>query len=107
MIVTGFFRRITKDGEPVDRANARFESTGRTYEDGKVIWRKIAKDGTRTNIFAEQFNPRMPWIKGKWFIKVDGGVILRQYPELKAESENAKKMTHEEYCKFLSDNYYI
>lgn len=103
MRLTGFFQKI-KNGEIKTYKNVTFESTGIKdcmYENGKVIWRKINKDGTPSNVFAEQFQPNVPWAYGKWFIKVDSGSILEKHPELKVETETSKNMTDAEYIQFL------
>lgn len=106
MIVNGFYeKRDAETGEIKRYRNCRFESTGIKFEDGHVIWRKIKKDGTPLNVFAIQFIPNVPWAIGKWFVMVDGGEILRQYPQLKVDTEKSISMTHDEYCKFLSSTY--
>ena len=84
MILKGFYR-FEKDGEIHNCRNVRFENTDAKWDNGKVIWRKISKDGKRTNIFAEQFNPDMPWCHGKWFCKIGTEYVLRDHPELKIE----------------------
>lgn len=102
---SGFFQRMV-EGEVKRYRGARFESTGAKNEVGKIIWRKLRKDGKPSNIFAEQFRPELPWLQeGKWFVQVDGGVILSRYPELKQDTEKALTMSHEEYCKALSEQY--
>ena len=83
MIVKGFYQ-FEKNGELKTAGNVRFENTG-VKEDGKVIWRKISRDGKRTNKFAEQFNPNMPWAMGKWFQKKNTEAVLKDHPELKIE----------------------
>ena len=104
MTVQGIFQRMTEQGE-VKRSRARFESTG-IKENGKVIWRKLNKDGTPSNIFAEQFEPDVPWVNGKWFIKENSAYVLRKYPQLKVETERSKTMTDEEYLDFLDSRYF-
>ena len=54
-------------------------------ETGKVIWRRITKEGKRTNKFAEQFEPNMPWAFGKWFCKISTKWVLEAHPELQIE----------------------
>lgn len=103
MKVTGFYQRTVK-GEIKTTKNAHFESTG-IKENGKVIWRKINKDGTPSNVFAEQFQPDVPWAFGKWFCKIDGGYVLEKHPELKVETERTSQMTHQEYLEFLHSTY--
>lgn len=104
MTVNGIFERMTEQGE-VKRSRARFESTG-IKEHGKVIWRKLNKDGTPSNVFAEQFEPNVPWAYGKWFCKVNSAVVLQAYPQLKVETERSKTMTDEEYLQFLDSRYF-
>ena len=105
MAVTGFFQKMNEQGEIKTFKNARFESTG-IKENGKVIWRKINKDGTPSNIFAEQFRPDVPWAYGKWFVKVNSAIVLRNYPELKVETERSKAMTAEQYLAYLGSRYF-
>ena len=81
MTVKGFYQ-YEKDGEMKVCANVKFESTGIKLENGKVLWQKI-KNGKRTNRFAEQFNPNMPWAHGKWFQKLNTEAILSKHPELR------------------------
>lgn len=107
MTVRGFYRRVDQNGEIKNSRDVKFENTGYKFDDGKVIWRKLGKDGSKLNIFAEQFNPELPWMVGKWFCKVDGGAVLREHPDLKVESERTASMSHEEYCAHLSANYYV
>lgn len=104
MIVSGIFQRMTEDGT-VKNTRTRFESTG-IYEHGKVIWRRIYKDGTPSNIFCEQFEPNVPWAVGKWFCKLNSADVLRMYPQLKVETERSKMMTDEEYLEFLDSRYF-
>ena len=106
MTVTGFFEKMNEQGEVKTSKNVRFESTG-IKENGKVIWRKLNKDGTPSNIFAEQFKPNVPWAYGKWFIKVNSAVVLRKYPQLKVETERSKTMTDEEYLEFLNSRHFV
>lgn len=101
MTVTGFYEKENANGEVKRFKNISFESTGVKFEDGKVIWRKLNKDGTRSNIFAEQFEPDMPWITGKWFLKVRSSRVLEKHPELKVETETSKTMSNEEYIEYL------
>jgi hypothetical protein len=103
-IETGFFRRM-KDGEIKNYSGARFENTGVKDDLGKVIWRKLRKDGQPSNIFAEQFRPDAPWVSGKWFFMLDAGMILEEHPELKQPTEKALSMSHEDYCRALSEKY--
>ena len=84
MILRGFYQ-FEKDGAVKTARNVRFENTGVKWENGKVIWRKISKEGKRTNKFAEQFEPNMPWAIGKWFIKVDTEAVQHSHPELMIE----------------------
>lgn len=104
MKVNGIFERMTESGE-IKRVRTTFESTG-IKEHGKVIWRKLNKDGTPSNIFAEQFEPNVPWAVGKWFLKVNSADVLRQHPHLKVETERSKTMTDEEYLAFLDSRYF-
>lgn len=109
MKVYGYYQRaVNEDGNVRIKTSSRvcFESTGIKDEyDGKVIWRKMNKDGTPSNVFAEQFQPNMPYAVGKWFVKMDGGVILRKHPQLKVVSGKSEQMTHDEYCDYLSNTY--
>jgi hypothetical protein len=105
MTVTGYFEKMNEQGEVKRLKNVRFESTG-IKENGKVIWRKLNKDGTPSNNFAEQFEPNVPWAFGKWFIKVNSAVVLRKYPQLKVETEKSKTMTDEEYLEFLNSRFF-
>lgn len=102
MIVNGKYQYI-KNGE-IKRCTADFENTGVKNEYGKVIWRKIWK-GQKTNAFAEQFIPDVPWATGKWFCKISGASVLEQYPELKVETETSVKMTDDEYIEYLRKNF--
>lgn len=104
MRVTGIFEKMTENNE-VRRTRSTFESTG-IYDHGKVIWRKIHKDGTPSNIFAEQFEPNVPWATGKWFCKIDSSIVLRNYPQLKVETKNSASMTDEQYLEFLASRYF-
>ena len=104
MIVNGIFQRLTESGE-LKNTRTRFESTG-IKEHGKVIWRRNNKDGTPSNVFAEQFDPDVPWAVGKWFIKINSADVLRSYPQLKVETEKSKAMTDEEYLEFLNSRYF-
>lgn len=104
MVVTGFYQR-GKNGTIKTTGNVRFESTGIKDDYGKVIWRRLRKDGTASNEFAEQFNPNTPWAFGKWFTKIDGGWVLQKYPQLKVETERSKEMDHDAYCRYLSGTY--
>ena len=83
MTARGFYQ-FEKNGEIKVAGNVRFESTG-IKENGKVVWRKISKDGKRTNKFAEQFQPNLPWANGKWFQKLNTEEIVTKYPELLIE----------------------
>lgn len=103
MTLQGIYERMTENG--LKRTRARFESTGVKNEFGKVIWRMIKKDNTPSNIFAEQFEPNVPWAMGKWFLKLNGAAVLRKHPQLKVETERSKEMTDEEYLKFLDSKY--
>ena len=104
MIVNGIFEKMTERGD-VKRTRSRFESTG-IKERGKVIWRKLNNDGTPSNIFAEQFEPNVPWATGKWFIKLNSACVLREYPQLKVETEKSRSMTNEQYLEFLDSRYF-
>lgn len=107
MILNGFYQMVDDAGELRRVRGCKFESTS-AKTNGKVIWRKLKKDGTPTNTFAEQFIPDVPWLpKGKWFCKLDGGVVLRDHPELKVETEISKRVSHEAYCEYLSSNYHV
>lgn len=105
MKLNGIFEKMTETGER-KRVRSTFESTG-IKEDGKVIWRKIKKDGTPSNIFAEQFEPNVPWAVGKWFLQINSAVVIRKYPQLKIETERSKTMTDEEYIQFLDSRYFV
>lgn len=105
MIVNGIFQRMNENGE-VKNMRTRFESTGVKNEYGKVIWRRIKKDGTPTNVFAEQFEPNVPWAVGKWFCKINGAEVLRKNPELKVETENSKGLSDEEFLQLLESHYH-
>ena len=104
MKVEGIFERLIENGE-VKRTRTIFESTG-IKEYGKVIWRRLNKDGTPSNIFAEQFDPNVPYVVGKWFVKINSADVLRKYPQLKVETERSKTMTDEEYLAFLDSRYF-
>lgn len=104
MKVNGIYERLDENGK-VKRTRAVFESTG-VYEGGKVIWRKIKKDGTPSNIFAEQFEPDVPWAVGKWFAARNGAEVLRSFPQLKVETERSAAMSDEEYLAFLDSRYF-
>ena len=106
MTVTGYFEKMNEQGEVKRFRNIRFESTGIKNEYGKVIWRKLNKDGTPSNVFAEQFEPNMPYVTGKWFIKINSATVLRKHPELKVETERSKTMTDAEYLEFLESRYF-
>lgn len=105
MTVTGFYQKTNEQGEVKAIRNVRFESTG-IKENGKVIWRRLYKDGSPSNIFAEQFNPNVPWKVGKWFLQINSAPVLRKYPQLKLETEKSKTMTDEEYLEFLNSRYF-
>ena len=106
MLVTGYFEKMNEQHEVKRFKNIRFESTGIKNECGKVIWRKLNKDGTPSNIFAEQFVPDMPWVVGKWFAKVNSATVLRKHPQLKVETERSKTMSDAEYLEFLDSTYF-
>ena len=107
MRINGFYQYTNKDGEVKKVRNVKFESTGvKDLGDGHVIWRKIDKNGQPTNIFAEQFIPNMPWAVGKWFIRLNGGMILERHPELKVETEKSKTMSDSEYIAYLHSTYH-
>lgn len=105
MIVTGIFQFI-KNGE-VHRTKSKFESTGcrDKYENNKVIWRRLTKEGKPTNMFAIQSIPNVPWATGKWFSKIDGGWVLENFPEIKVETTISKSMTDAEYISYLHRTY--
>jgi hypothetical protein len=85
MTISGFYQ-FEKDGQVKTCRNVKFESTGIKWaDDGKVIWRKISKDGKRTNKFAEQFRPNVPWAFGIWFCKISTKTVLDKFPELQIE----------------------
>lgn len=102
MIVNGKYQYI-KNGER-KCCMANFENTGVKNEYGKVIWRKITK-GQKTNIFAEQFIPDVPWATGKWFCKISGASVLERHPELKVETERSARMADDEYIEYLRENF--
>lgn len=104
MTVNGIFERLNEQGER-KRTRTMFASTG-IKKAGKVIWRKLKKDGTPSNIFAEQFIPNVPWATGKWFLQVNSATILREFPQLKVETERSKTMTDEQYLEFLDSRYF-
>jgi hypothetical protein len=105
MTVTGYFQRMNEQGEVKRFKNINFQSTGiKRY--GKVIWRRLNKDGTPSNVFAEQFVPNVAWSVGKWFIVINGADVLRNHPELKVETERSKTMTDEQYLEFLDSRYF-
>lgn len=84
MTKKGTYQTHNKAGEKVVYYGVRFESTGKTYCD-KIVWRKIAKDGTPTNIFAEQCTANLPWVSGAFFYRLsrkETEQILEQHPEL-------------------------
>jgi hypothetical protein len=103
MKIRGVFEYMAQ-GEQM-RCYSRFESTGIKLEDGKMLWRKISKDGRQTNIFAEQFIPNVPWAQGKWFLKLNAGTILEKHPELKVETDRSKTMTDSEYIQWLKESF--
>lgn len=106
MIVTGYYQRLNQNQEVKTFRNVRFESTG-IKSCGKVIWRKIKKDGKPSNTFCEQFQPNVPWLtKAKWFCKLDSGAVLKEHPELMVETVISKEMSFEDYCDYLTSNYY-
>jgi len=106
MKVTGFYQMISKEGEIKRYRGISFESTEKKFSDGKVIWQKVGKDGSRHNVFCEQFIPDVPWLpRGKWFIEVDAGWVLQEYPTLKVETERSKSMTDKEYTDWLSKSF--
>ena len=71
----------------------------------KVLWRKVSKDSTKKNIFAEQFVPNVPWAQGKWFVKLNAGVILEQHPELFVDTPKSLTMSYEDYIQYLKDHF--
>lgn len=107
MTKTGYFRKVNENGEIKNYRNARFESTGidHPFERNK-IWRKINKDGTPSNVFALQFRPDVPWMFGDWFVMIDGGWVLENFPQLKVETERSKEMSDAEYIEYLHSRYF-
>ena len=55
MTVTGFFQKMNEQGEIKTSKNVRFESTG-IKDNGKVIWRKLNKDGTPSIFLPSSLN---------------------------------------------------
>lgn len=106
---TGYFRKYNENSEVKNYRNIQFESTGidHPYENGHKIWRKLNKDGTPSNVFALQFQPDVPWMYGNWFIMIDGGWVLENFPQLKVETERSKTMTDKEYIEFLHSRYFV
>ena len=102
MIVNGMYQWV-QDGE-LKCCRSAFQSTGLKTEDGKVIWQKL-HNGKRQNIFAEQFRPNVPWATGRWFMKMNGGIILEQHPEFKVETERSKTMSDAEYIQYLKNTF--
>ena len=102
MTATGIYAWV-KNGE-LKKKSGVFESTGVKLDDGKVLWRRI-KDGKKTNLFCEQVRPLVPWAHGRWFMKMNCGVVLEEHPELKVETERSKTMTDAEYIQFLKDTF--
>lgn len=101
MTVRGIFQ-TERDGEIKRYRNVRFENTGIKWTDGKVIWRRILKDGTPTNTFAEQYH-----CAGlRFFYETVSGQILKDHPELKVETEKSKAMSHDDYCDYLIAMYH-
>lgn len=107
MTKTGFYQKLDVNTGDIKRyRNCKFESTGIKFEDDPhIIWRKLNKDGSPSNVFAIQFIPDVPWMVGNWFTMVDGGYILSKHPELKVETERSASMSHDDYCKFLTSTY--
>lgn len=105
---TGFFRKVNEVGDLKTYRNVQFESTGIDCpgEAGHKIWRRLYKDGTPSNTFAIQFQPNVPWAVGNWFIMIDGGWVLSNFPQLKLETERSKTMTDKEYIEYLSSRYF-
>lgn len=108
MTRTGYFRKTNENGEVKTYRNVTFESTGISskYDGNRKVWRRLHKDGTPSNVFAFQFQPDVPWAMGSWFIMIDGGWVLHQYPQLKVETERSKTMTDKEYIDFLSSRFF-
>ena len=104
MRANGFYQFMNKDGE-LKACRAEFESTGIKEDDGHVIWRRI-KNGKPTNTFAVQNRPNMPWAIGRWFLKMNGGVVIEEHPELKVETDKSRTMTDSEYIELLKSQYY-
>lgn len=109
MTKKGYFKKKIESGEIKNYANVRFESTGidHPYENNHKIWRKLKKDGTPTNIFAIQFRPNVPWMTGNWFVMIDGGWVIKNFPQLKVNTEKSQQMTDEQYIEFLSSKYFV
>ena len=105
----GYFRRVNESGEVKNFRDVMFESTGinHPFEKNHKIWRKIKKDGTPLNVFAIQFQPDLPWVCGDWFVMIDGGWVISQFPQLKIETEKSKTMTDDEYIAFLSSKFFV
>ena len=108
MTKKGFFRKVNENGEIKTFKDVMFESTGvdHPFEKNHKIWRRIKKDGTPSNVFAIQFKPDLPWAFGDWFIMIDGGWVIREFPQLKIETEISKTMTDQEYIDLLSSKYF-
>ena len=105
MTASGIYQKTCEDGT-VKKLRATFVSTG-IKEYGKVIWRKLSKDGKPTNIFAEQFEPNVPWAMGKWFVQISSACVLTSYPQLKVETEKSKSMSDEEFIKYLESHQFF
>lgn len=108
MTAYGFYKYTNKDGEHKTIRNAKFESTGVQIPDmqNHVIWRKFDKLGRKTNIFAVQFIPEVPWmVKGKVFVKISAAEVITKHPELKVETEASKTMSDEEYIQYLRESF--
>ena len=105
---TGCYQKMNESGEIKRFRNVQFESTGidHPYEKGHKIWRRLYKDGTPSNTFAIQFKPDVPWMCGDWFCMIDGGWVLKNFPQLKVETETSKTMSDSEYIEFLSSRYF-
>ena len=105
MTAYGIYQKTCENGE-VKKMRATFVTTG-IKEYGKAIWRKLNKEGKPTNIFAEQFDPNVPWAMGKWFIQISSARILTDYPQLKVETEKSKSMSDEEFIKYLENTQFF
>lgn len=107
MTKRGTFKKRVASGEIKNYANVCFENTGinHPYENDHKIWRKLKQDGRPSNVFAIQFRPNVPWMTGNFFVMIDGGWVIKNYPQLKIETERSRQMTDEQYIEYLSSTY--